>query len=434
MSINNSSLSKTNENQIQYGSDKKYSWLQYCLWLIAGSEIDTLKKCPNDYNRHANVGMMIFITSLFAAITSYIAGYTFAPNNKIGVGIFASVWAILILSLDRSMVNSIKKEPNNPKENMWGYFWPRFILAIILSFFMTIPLDHFIFEEKIETQMAENNTKAWLQRQKDLTIGFNIKGDSSRLGLTQNQVDEVEDKLNSDCPIPNYVTLKNEINLLKKKRSNILPRIPNYDKYGKKIGSRKNPNYTSLSNEINIKSKEANNIYEPWHNNLIQEQVRLDSVRNNLANRLNENSTLVATAADTLRQKQEKLNGFDTKFTTLFMMPDFGVQFLKWLIFLALLVIEILPTYLKLKTPIGQYDWEMYNQEKETELQVKARINALETELPDIEVYRSQKEIILNKHIIDKAVVIEEQLANEMLIEWERKAKEQIKEKVTNAN
>jgi len=433
MSTNTLSTSKTNGKEIPNKEKRKYSWLQYCLWLIAGSEIGTLKKCPNDYNRHANVGMMILITSLFASITSFIAGHEFAENNKIGVGVFAGVWAILILSLDRSMVNSIKKDPSNPKESMWGYFWPRLILAIILSFFMTIPVDHIIFKEKIETQMAENNTKAWLQRQKDLTMGFNIKSDSSRLGQTQDQVDDVEAKLNSDCTIPNYISLKTEIDLLKKRRSNISPRIPYYDKYGNKK-SRKNPNYTILSIEINSKSIEAQNIYQPWHRNLIQEQARLDSVRNNIANRLNKNSTLVATAADTLRQKQEKLNGFDTKFTTLFMMPDFGVQFLKWLLFLALLVIEILPTYLKLKTPIGQYDWEMYNQEKETELLVKARIDALETSLPDIEDYRSQKEIILNKKIIDKAVEIEEELANEMLVEWELKAKEQIKEKVTNAN
>lgn len=117
---------------------------------------------------------------------------------------------------------------------------------------------------------------------------------------------------------------------------------------------------------------------------------------------------------------------FDTQFVSLFLMPNFGVQFLKWLIFLALLVIEILPTYLKLKTPIGQYDWMMYKQERETELETRSRLNALETELNDIEEYRKNKEIVMNKKIIDKVVDIEEKLANEMLEEWESKAREEM--------
>ena len=88
--------------------ENKYSKIQYFLWLVAGSEISVLKKCPNDYNRHANIGLMIIITSLFAGITAFVAGTTFEKENTTGVVIFALVWAFLIFSLDRSMVNSIK--------------------------------------------------------------------------------------------------------------------------------------------------------------------------------------------------------------------------------------------------------------------------------------------------------------------------------------
>lgn len=54
-----------------------YSDLQYFLWLLAGSEISVLSKCPNDYNRHANIGLMILMTSIFASFTGFIAGFTF---------------------------------------------------------------------------------------------------------------------------------------------------------------------------------------------------------------------------------------------------------------------------------------------------------------------------------------------------------------------
>jgi hypothetical protein len=61
--------------------ENKYSKIQYFLWLVAGSEISVLKKCPNDYNRHANIGLMIIITSLFAGMTAFIAGSTFEKEN-----------------------------------------------------------------------------------------------------------------------------------------------------------------------------------------------------------------------------------------------------------------------------------------------------------------------------------------------------------------
>jgi len=124
------------------------------------------------------------------------------------------------------------------------------------------------------------------------------------------------------------------------------------------------------------------------------------------------------------------MNGFDTKFVTLFLMPDWGVQILKWLIFLVLLVIEILPTYLKLRTPFGQYDWEMYKREQETEIETKKRIEYLRNEIDEIENYRSNSEIDLNKKLIDKLVVIEEKLANELLSDWEQKAREQMKKDI----
>jgi len=124
------------------------------------------------------------------------------------------------------------------------------------------------------------------------------------------------------------------------------------------------------------------------------------------------------------------MQGFDTQFVTLFLMPDSGVQVLKWLIFLALLVIEILPTFLKLKTPIGQYDWEMYKADKETEIQAIARLDTFKTESLEIENYRKEEEVKMNKNLIDKVVSIEERIANEMLEEWEIKARIQMKNNV----
>ena len=146
-----------------------YTKTQKLLWKIAGSEISALQKCPNEYNRHANIGLMILITAFFAGVTSFVAGSTFVKGNLFGVFFFSLIWAFLIFALDRSMVNSIKKDPEDKDRFNWSFFWPRLILAFILAFFMSIPLDHIVFKERIEYQMSQNNVDDWKKRKIDLT-------------------------------------------------------------------------------------------------------------------------------------------------------------------------------------------------------------------------------------------------------------------------
>lgn len=422
--------------------NRKHSSIQYFLWLISGSEISTLKNCPNDYNRHANIGLMIFITSLFAGLTGFIAGHTFAPDNNLAVGLFAFVWAFLIFSLDRSMVNSIKKDPTIPEKSMWGYFWPRLLLAVILAFFMSIPLDHIVFKERIQYQMDINNNKDIDQRTKNLASRYNVKSDSISSEKANDRADNINEELNGECTLPDYISKVREYNICKSQLTAIPPKIKVYYKYRKdkpmpipNYYYKSNPQYLIKSKECRSYKQEADSIDRNWRMIKQNEATTSRLNANRLTARKDSNNIVITNKTDSLETRLEKMkDGFDTQFVTLFLMPNGGVQFLKWLIFLALLVIEILPTFLKLRTPIGQYDWEMHKQEKITELETVARINVLSNELKNIEDYRSDKEIVLNKKIIDKVVDIEEALANEMLVEWEAKARNQLKDDVNNAN
>jgi len=205
--------------------ENKYSKIQYFLWLVAGSEISVLKKCPNDYNRHANIGLMIIITSLFAGMTAFIAGSTFEKENTTGVVIFGFVWAFLIFSLDRSMVNSIKKDPTQTDKSIWGYFAPRLVLAIILSFFMSIPIEHIVFSEKIAFQMNENNKDNWLKRQEELNKGYDTKKTETSLKIYTSNSDNLDKELQKDCkecPLTEYKTPTAKANQIEKNELPIL--------------------------------------------------------------------------------------------------------------------------------------------------------------------------------------------------------------------
>ena len=448
---------------------KPYSRTQKVLWLIAGSEISALEKCPNEYNRHANIGLMILITSLFAAFTSFVAGKTFVEDNNWGVVAFAVMWAMVIFSMDRSMVNSIKKDPNKPDNFSWGYFWPRLVLAIILSFFMSIPLDHIVFKERIKYQMSQNSNSDWAKRQADLKTGYNILGDSTTFNQYDIESAKLESQLNKgclSCPDDEYKINKKQADQIALQLPGLLREnnqaINKYNEYLSSLRRSQTPageplissravnsdnKLRTLNNarnktriDYNIKSKEVTGLYakadaacNAWKSRTNEEKKKNDTLKDKTRIRLDSNINIVATQSGDYKKMVDEMQGFDTQFVTLFLMPNWGVQILKWLIFLALLVIEILPTYLKLKTPVGQYDWEMYKRDAETELEVNAKIESLKTGVVDIENYRSKREVELNKKVIDKMVIIEEHLANEMLNEWEIKARSQMKKDINNS-
>lgn len=442
---------------------KPYSYLQYFFWLIAGSEISALKKCPNDYNRHANIGLMILITSLFAALTAFIAGSTFAEGNYLGISLFAVVWGMVIFSLDRSMVNSIKKKPDEDKKFNWGYFWPRLVLACILSFFMSIPLDHVVFKERIEYQMSLNKHNDWKERSSSLHSGYNIKGDSLAMTKVEKEKKELSQAIESGCSSCTVEEYKSSVNKANYVRNTELPPLEQklnvarnkYYAYVEKLRREQTPTgeplipysqivadntLVGLKREMNNVefpvqakltelqnyNKKAQEICTAWLEDKKKEKQRADTALAKLDNRLTKNKQELTKESGNYKSMLDKMNGFDTQFVTLFLMPNWGVQILKWLIFLALLVIEILPTYLKLKTPFGQYDWQMHRREVLTEIEVSENIKQSEIGTKAKEEYRRIKEMQLNKDLIDKVAIIEEKLANNMLDQWEKNARDKM--------
>ena len=430
----------------------KYSRLQYFLWLISGSEISILSECENDYNRHANIGLMILITSVFAFFTAYIAGTTFAGTHKIGVILFALVWAVLVFSIDRSMVNSIKKDPAAATQPFWSFFIPRLILAVILAFFMSIPLDHIVFPEAIKRQMDANVHSDWLKRQEDLKTGYAVSARESDLKTMAGTITNIEDELKSECPLPNYAnTMASYTNCasgLPSLRADYENRKAAAARYYVQLGRIRggNPTYLALrrardsawktlserQKECNQYQAEARKIDSDWRAN---KQLELNEQTSRQAKGLadlNTDKEKIKTSSEALREELAAMTGFDTKFTTLFLMPSWGVQVLKWAIFFALLVIEILPTYLKLKTPVGQYDRRMQEREDMVMNGIDARVSSEREIARQTEDHRKNKEIELNKEVINKIASIELKLAEELLADWEVLARAESKRNVND--
>jgi len=427
--------------------DSKYSRFQYFFWLISGSEISVLRECENEYNRHANIGMMILITSVFGFFTAYVAGTTFASGNGWAVLGFATIWALLVFAIDRSMVNSIKKDPKATKQPFWSFFLPRLLLATILAFFMSIPLDHIVFPEAIERQMRLNVHNDWLRRQDELARGFNVAGTDTAIKTMDTELTGLRDELNSECPLPNYSEMKQNYDQCSQKLPPLQSDYENkkraaanyFNRLPATLGGRRIPDQTyaalrrqrneaeaALSRqtkECDVYKNEARRIDSEWRTAKQQEIDNKNSQRSQQQDRLNKDQQTIRTESDTFKETLEAMKGFDTKFTTLFLMPSWGVQVLKWAIFLALLVIEILPTYLKLKTPVGQYDMRMHEREVMTKNDIEARVGSERDIVDQVEAHRVTAEVALNKAVIDRIASIELRLAEEMLDDWEHVAR-----------
>lgn len=425
----------------------RHSRFQHFFWLISGSEISVLRECENEYNRHANIGMMILITSVFGFFTAFVAGNTFASGNRWGVLGFATIWALLVFAIDRSMVNSIKKDPDASAQPFWSFLIPRLILATILAFFMSIPLDHIVFPEAIERQMKVNVHNDWLQRQDELARGFDVAGTDTVLKKMDTELGDLRADLNSDCPQPDYREALRNLNECTPKlqplqadyenkktaAANYFNRLPTTPRgarivdqtYGA-LRRQRNDAKAALDQQTQTCDgyrDEAHRIDSEWRAAKQKEIDDKASQRSKTQDRLNKDQETIRTESDTFKDEVAAMTGFDTKFTTLFLMPNWGVQVLKWAIFLALLVIEILPTYLKLKTPVGQYDMKMHEREQMTGNDIKVRVASEMDIATRTEAHRVDAEVALNKDVIDRIAEIELRLAEEILDDWEQVAR-----------
>lgn len=435
----------------------RYSKLQYFFWLIAGSEISVLKECKNDYNRHATSGALIFATCLIASVIAGFAGYTYGNNNIVAALAVALIWGYLIFCIDRFMVISLKKDPTipNDKQPFWKPLSIRLLFAFIIAFFMTIPLYHTFFYTQIETQISNDNVNELAKHQEQLNKAFN-KGTLEAEGKSLNKQDSLLNaKLLNECPEPAYNdTIQLYLDL---KNNQVPPLKKDYDDLNTKANSiwqyyKQHPCDTSMKRPtdcysatdwatVNQRSSAKTN-----YNNKVAEMKKMleranaiktayfDKVRGEIAENdslRNENNKTLTAANDTINKRktvydktlEKRHTDFVAQFVALWRaaFSDIGTLFLVLMLEAAFLMIEIFPTYQKLRTKIGDYDWAIYYKEKGFEERMKSEFEISKaTEADRIEI-----ETKLNNDIHKKIAEVELKIAEETLAEWERKARKQ---------
>ena len=167
----------TNKNIMDtntYMTETNQGIITRILWWCAGADAYFLKKSPRqDRVKYAGIGAIVLFTGVLAAISGGVAFNTmFGPKLLAGevihkfswieenfwlpTLIFALLWGTLIFNLDRFIVSSTGKGDGTDTIS-WkelGQAVPRIIIALILGFSISKPLEILMLKTEIDVELG----------------------------------------------------------------------------------------------------------------------------------------------------------------------------------------------------------------------------------------------------------------------------------------
>ena len=316
--------------------------------------------------------------------------------------VFGVIWAMLIFCIDRSLVITLKKKENR-KSTWWIVpFVSRAALAIIVAFMVSIPLELVIFEDYIKGN--EENFKA----NQSAILGAQLKSNSGE-DVLRKQISNDDSKLEKLDGESNKLkkdidSLQTKINNLEETKSN--PQSTEYknakrrhDAAQRKYNDAKANNNAGRMREAQEEMSNARRdmgvARKAWEE---QQQVRIDELKalrnSKQAERAQKerkyNTISDSQASNKIRvdkitkereikeaSKQVKLakgNHFIRNFQILEYavwqrdkdgnLTDTAQLMFLWLVRILFFIVEILPTVVKIVSPVGSYERMVAAEEK----------------------------------------------------------------------
>lgn len=497
---------------------KKTSWFQRLLWSVAGAEVAILEQddCRTDHKKYSAIGAAILVTTFWAFCSGALAAWFFtqktipiqdeqgkvvvsnnltasyntndtvsyttgdansnnshktAEKSKGSLGaalIFGVIWAVLIFCIDRCLVITLKKDPTLKKQKWAWPFSIRCVLALIIAFMMSIPLELFVFRDFIEVMSPDydekhvkefgENTKAG-ELSKDLAIEIGKGRDDLERLYTKDSVEN--EKINET---------KRQLSNWKAKKTD--PRnSPRYakadDKYQEIIRPYlRDTNYYRNGRWLKYpQSKEYNDVVyekkkakEAWEETCKNEISALEIIYSNDTTQHNRTTIRISNAQEKLDRDDQnkatvdkelwskqndkelrlkKANHFIRNFEILnwAVMPSNNSG--NWwdliiinLIRLIFFIVELLPTVVKIWTSVGNYDRKIYAEEQQLILHLASpdfadamkRMHNIAVETQEtILKQQQQAEIELKAGILQHLKDVQDDIAKKSIDKWHKK-------------
>ncbi|QUR44270.1 DUF4407 domain-containing protein [Bacteroides xylanisolvens] len=457
------------------------------LWNIAGAEESILEKCSTDHKKFSAIGATILMTAFIALCAGTSAAWYFSQKGTEESGnfwwslAFGCLWATLIFCIDRSLVITLKKDPTKAKQKFIVPLLSRAALAIVVAFMVSIPLELVIFEDYIAANEENFNANqiAILGKQlksnsgEDVLTGRISSADSAlhRLGRASEklgkEVDNIQAQINrleAEKKNPNSTEYKAAKNRLDNARRQYNDASAQYNAENRK----KYPS-SSLLNTYNSRKKAASTAIaaakkdmgvaaQAWRNSKQAEIDKLIPQRDAKINEKSEkdksyNTTLTGQQNDIARaqkaaserevkeaSKQDKLSR-GNHFIQNFQILEYAVwqkdkdgnltdktqlMFL-WLIRLLFFIIEILPTIVKIVSPIGSYERMVHAEEQslleylestEYDNQIKSIHRLALSTQSELQQEQHDQEVALKKELLDKIKQSQLEVATAAIEKW----------------
>lgn len=400
---------------------REVSYFTRFLWFVAGADIEMLSLCPLDYKKYEAIGMTILMTSLVGFAAGSSAAWYFT-EDALWTLVFGLFWSLLIFSIDRSLVVTLKKDPYKKSYYVLPLVFRGF-LAILVAGIMSIPLELLVFNGFIQNDIENYKSDLLKQQHQDsfdaqqaAEYDSNSKSLDQLLKSESNKKDDIITAINDKrserqrevnmLNHPNTTTYNNaqgSANGLQR-QLNELYSLPNSDYRRNRIpGLRSQISHqrSVMASERNAWNTKVNARISELDNEIAQLSDALRVAKENIARTDREKQRVDSTSVSYQAKAEESLNKTDERFrngnnftlyyavlahaiykthkvthermgtdgktytyeTEEFVNKDF--MFLLWFIRAMFFVIELLPSIVKVVSKAGQYELRVYHQEEE---------------------------------------------------------------------
>ncbi len=409
-------------SQIDYLA-KEPSKISRFLWWCAGADEHFLKLSPmQDRVKYAGIGGIVLCTGLLAAFSGgYAFNTIFGPKGDaiddlvlsigtiIGSIIFGCVWGLIIFNLDRFIVSSTGKGDGTDKITWkeFGQALPRIVIALILGFAISAPLEIKILESEINSELSKY--------QKEYTEELNVATDA----VFKQKLSKLEvDKQQYETKLLGYekelMAFDTKIDALVEQQ-----RLEMQDKraYGDGPVSRalgKNITDKKLEKEKYIKQKSSE--VGAWRKQLNFNDDQINKMSDDLRKSYKDN--------------EKKAHGYDGLLKRIQISHEIG-GVIPWMILCVFLCIEMGPIFFKMMMNKGVYDYmvENYNFKRQVENGIYKEDHLYEGKngLIHMEKYR-YLEVELSKEEKLKKIEKQKQINESIIDEWSTKTLKDVKD------
>ena len=393
------------------------------LWWCAGADEYFLQQSPKqDRVKYAGIGGIVLATGLLAAVSGGFAFYTIFKTKgdanddagmswllAIGIALFMVVWGAIIFNLDRFIISSTGKGDGTDSISWkeFGQAIPRIIIALILGFAISAPLEIKILESEINSELSKYQEKYTTELNTNTDKLFKQK----QAALEKDKA-EYEGKLNIyeselkgfDVEIDKLVAIQ-QAEMQDKRAYGFGP-------VAKKMQADIDNKRAEKDKFIKLKAAEVGS----WRKQLDFSNEKINELSDDLRSSYKDN--------------ERTAHGYDGLLKRIQISHEIG-GIIPWVILAVFLCIEMGPIFFKMMMTKGAYDYmvENFNHKIQTENGIFKEDKLYEGRngLIHMEKYR-YADVELAKHEREEKLKEQKRITSEIVTKWGDKKMGEIKE------